>query len=393
MSTNKKRDLGEKIVLGALRKNTLMSQSSVALRTGLTPSAVSRIVDRLDRKGLVYRSGRGKATKSGGRPPTWLRLNSEARICLGVYVSLDRIDIARVNLGLISDVVFSCDKPRRMPVESLVEVLTEKLREFSSPERLGHDERLSGVAVLCGGLTDHVKGLVYDSPTLSCSQDGYPLAQELSERLGHPVAVESEANAALAGEMWQGAGKDAHNAAYVFYDANGAAVSFCFNGMIYHGFTGHPGQVAQNCFHEEAPGQLVQSRGWWLPTVTLSQDEQKTLALAGFEGMTSFPQIVDLACSERNDVARSILVSRLEALSAGLVNVCNLLNPEQIILGGQLVGLDDELVRHMSMEMESDRVADIPVSSTKVVRGELPFIKSIFVGGASYVFHHLLMRS
>ena len=73
-------------------------------------------------------------------------------------------------------------------------------------ERFGM-EQLAGVGVAVPGFIRLKEGVVANSSNLP-SLEGFPLRDEIQQKLGAPVILENDANAAALGEKWLGAGRD-----------------------------------------------------------------------------------------------------------------------------------------------------------------------------------------
>lgn len=86
-------------VLGLLRLagRDGADRNELALRTGLTPQAVSKITARLRSHGLVTEAGRRAST--GGKPSTVLRLAPGARHAVGVQLDRDQLTAVLVDLS------------------------------------------------------------------------------------------------------------------------------------------------------------------------------------------------------------------------------------------------------------------------------------------------------
>lgn len=383
---NKKRDLGEAITVKALQDFKELSQNQIANETGLTASAVSRIIDRLEQKGIVYRGNSGSAS-SVGRPVNKVSLNPESRFIISAYVSLHSIKFARINLGMEYDVLSEITHPEAFNIEDLVYLLVLNFKKLSSKDRVGAPERLLGFTVQLSGLTNGEQGVIWSSNTVKSEENPYQLASRLEDELGHTVLVESESNAALFGEMVSGAGKNSNNAVYVYYDADGMVLSFCFNGKIYSGGrNGYAGQLHGYAFEEKEVGDCRASHAYWLPPVSLSNKDMLALEAAGVpKGISKFGELFEYADSS-NETVRGIIEERLSLLGVGLTNVCGLLSPEKIILGGMLSDIDDELLEIIQKQFASslaNSLLSYPGNSSEIVRGELPLMKAIYVGGAS----------
>ncbi|HWM38244.1 MAG TPA: ROK family transcriptional regulator [Streptomyces sp.] len=86
-------------VLGLLRSagQEGASRNELAVRTGLTPQAVSKITARLRSHGLVTEAGRRAST--GGKPSTVLRLAPGARHAVGIQIDRDQLMAVLVDLS------------------------------------------------------------------------------------------------------------------------------------------------------------------------------------------------------------------------------------------------------------------------------------------------------
>ncbi|MDX2708586.1 ROK family transcriptional regulator, partial [Streptomyces sp. PA03-6a] len=185
------------LVLGLLRTATVgegagISRLELAERTGLTPQAVSKITARLRADGLVDEAGRGAPT--GGKPRTLLRLARRARYAVGVH--LDRDELTVVLADLAGGVVDARTVPLdlRRPAGEVLEAAAGLVRETVGATP-GADGAVLGAGLACPGPLDHTAGVLHRVTGLP-GWDGYPLRDALAERLGLPVVLDKDTNAA-----------------------------------------------------------------------------------------------------------------------------------------------------------------------------------------------------
>ena len=86
------------LVLNLVRADPTLSRAAIARETGLSPAAVSGIVDHLLREGLV-REEPALATGQVGRPALQLRVVPAARLALGIALDVQEIMAGLVDLG------------------------------------------------------------------------------------------------------------------------------------------------------------------------------------------------------------------------------------------------------------------------------------------------------
>ncbi|MEJ1195856.1 ROK family transcriptional regulator [Streptomyces sp. CCNWLW230] len=179
-----------------------ISRLELAERTGLTPQAVSKITARLREDGLAAEAGRRAST--GGKPRTVLRLVPEAGHALGVH--LDRDELRAVLADLDGAVVGERRSPLDLGagaadvVEAVAGVARELVADTLNPPggTLAAAPTLLGLGVALPGPLDHVRGVLH-RVTGFPEWDGFPLRDALARRLGVPVVVDKDTNAAALG--------------------------------------------------------------------------------------------------------------------------------------------------------------------------------------------------
>ncbi|MGV9702870.1 ROK family transcriptional regulator [Streptomyces sp. NPDC003483] len=182
------------LVLDLLRTagTTGISRLELAGRTGLTPQAVSKITARLRADGLAAEAGHLAST--GGKRRTVLRLVPEAGHAVGLH--LDRDELTAVLCDLAGTVVAE----RRAPLglgAGAAAVVEGAAREVEALIG-GAEVSVLGVGVALPGPLDHARGVLH-RVTGFPEWDGFPLRDALAGRLGVPVVVDKDTNAAALG--------------------------------------------------------------------------------------------------------------------------------------------------------------------------------------------------
>ncbi|MFC7963648.1 ROK family transcriptional regulator [Streptomyces cinereoruber] len=204
-----------------------ISRLELAERTGLTPQAVSKITARLRADGLAAEAGHRAST--GGKPRTVLRLVPSAAHAVGVHLDRDELTV------LLADLAGAPVALRRRPLDlgagagPVLDAVTEEVRGLlgeydggggggagartvlgaggpDGPDGLGtavlgaggSGTAVLGVGVAMPGPLDHragVPGRVTGFPEWA----GHPVRDELARRLGLPVVLDKDTNAAALG--------------------------------------------------------------------------------------------------------------------------------------------------------------------------------------------------
>ncbi|MEU5249472.1 ROK family transcriptional regulator, partial [Streptomyces asoensis] len=171
-----------------------ISRLELAERTGLTPQAVSKITARLREEGLVAEAGRRAST--GGKPRTVLRLVPEAGHAVGVHLDRDELRVVLADLDgrVVAErrVALSLGAGAGTVLGAVVRRVTEVVEDHAVASTL------LGAGVALPGPLDHVRGVLH-RVTGFPEWDGFALRDALAARLGVPVVVDKDTNAAALG--------------------------------------------------------------------------------------------------------------------------------------------------------------------------------------------------
>ena len=181
------------LVLGLLREAAVaggaVSRLELAVRTGLTPQAVSKITARLRAAGLAEEAGRRAST--GGKPLTELRLAAGAAHAVGVHLDGERLTAVRTDLAGRTVAEHTAPLDLARPVPAALEAMAAEIRTVVALSATP----VLGLGVGIRGPLDHGTGTLH-------ALTGYPhwagcaLGTELAARLALPVAVDKNTNAA-----------------------------------------------------------------------------------------------------------------------------------------------------------------------------------------------------
>ncbi|MFJ2934017.1 ROK family protein [Streptomyces sp. NPDC087219] len=298
------------LVLDLLRTagETGISRLELAERTRLTPQAVSRITARLRSEGLAAEAGHRAST--GGKPRTVLRLVPTAGYAVGVH--LDRDELTTLLTDLAGAVVARRTRPLDLGAGAgpVLDAVTEEVRALSAGSpATGPDAAAEpapapvlGVGVAMPGPLDHragVPGRVTGFP----EWDGHPVREELARRLGLPVVLDKDTNAAALGLAVRPAAPGSF--AYVHL-GTGLGAGLVLGGAPLRGDRTGAGELGHQTVQLDGPPCGCGGRGCL--------------------------EVLCLAAVARGDDAGAARV-----LGAGAANVVRLLDIDEVLLGGRLV--------------------------------------------------------
>ncbi|MGH9394054.1 MAG: ROK family protein, partial [Terriglobales bacterium] len=150
------------------------------------------------------------------------------------YLGID-IGGTKVAAGLVSASGRIVQRERRPMLatgsaEAALEAVVEAALAVSG------DRTITAAGVSCPGPLDPRRGVVLNPPNLPCWRN-FALAAKLGRRLGLPVKLDNDANAAALAEARWGSGRG-YGAVFYATLGTGIGAGLVLEGKIYHGRTG-----------------------------------------------------------------------------------------------------------------------------------------------------------
>jgi glucokinase len=210
--------------------------------------------------------------------------------------------------------------------------------------RAEHEVEAVGIGI--AGFVDAARSIVYFAPNLLGWRDG-PLRAEVEKRVGLPVVVENDANAAAWGEAKFGAGRNDRFIVCVTV-GTGIGGGIVVDQMLYRGGFGVGGEIGHIQMVEGGRPCGCGQRGCWEQYASggalvreareraaeLRADAEILLGLGDGtpEGITG--EHVTQAAQQGDPVAKAAFDTHGHWLGQGLADLAAVLDPECFVLGG-----------------------------------------------------------
>jgi len=325
-------------VLRAVRSTGSLTQTQIARATGLSAATVSNIVRELKDDGIVT----VVPTSSNGRRAQSVSLARETGLAVGVHVTATHL---RVAVGDMAYEVLAEEQIRYEAGQSAERGLRRTEWLVSTLLRQARLDRsqVRGVGLAVPGPIDERSGHL-DTGTVLASWQGLDVATELGERLGMPVEIGNDAAAAALGELVWGAGRDATDLAYLKLSA-GVGAALVINGEVYRGHGGLAGEFGHITVNDQGRICRCGNRGC-LETVVGGPYLTELLPHRPGEPPPTLEQLIEAAL-EGDLGSRRVIADAGRAVGTAAAMLCNLLNPQRVVVGGELAAAGDLLLQPM----------------------------------------------
>jgi len=318
----------------------------------------------------------------------------------GVFASAD-VGGTRIKVGIAdgSGKLLSCEvleTRARQNADSLLDTLAAQIRSQARTASVS----VVAAGVGCPGRINFASGTVAWLKSKLEFLEGIPLASELSERLGCPVACDNDVNTILAGEMQFGAGQGYRDVVALTV-GTGIGGAIVLGGRMIRGAnwaTGHfgymsidpqgPPHVCGNTGiveeHASQSGVLRQLRR----ALEAGESSPLTQALArGDElGLRELFEAADAGDSLGQRLAGRLICD----LGVIIANLIYAIDPEVILVGGGLLTHRPQVLDAIRREV-SGRIDYLPPGTTRILPMALGDAAGV-LGGAALAMEYIASR-
>ena len=338
-------------VLEALRDHGAMTQVEVAGTTGLSPATVSNLVKELDGAGAVQLA----PSIRNGRRAVLVSLATGNTLLAGIAFG-DRDVRVAIATGP-RDVVGRqrMPLPANHPADEGMEKAARLLQDLV--EKAGKtmpDVKAVGVGIPAP--VDSVSGQV-GSESILPGWRGVDVAEEMQGRVAALVTVDNTANLGALGELRCGALQGVQDGAYVKL-SYGVGAGLVLGGEIFRGSAGTAGEIGHLTIDENGPICRCGNRGCLETFIGASALSD---ALVSSHGRLTLRDIIAKAL-DGDQGCRRVLADAGRHLGVALAGLVNLLNPEVLVLGGQLSFVGDIIIAPMRQALERSAIPSAAAS-------------------------------
>lgn len=369
-------------IISLLLENGELSRADIARQTGLSRAAISLSVAELIEEGLVQEIGTSEST--GGRKPVLIRLGGESTLVMGVAFEETSCFFTLVNLdGHEIDRLVIAETTAFDP-SHVIETVTIGANRLLA--------RHPGVRLLgCGlALSGQVNSLTDTFSSVTWKFGATHLRGMLAEALGIPAAVLDNAHAAGLGELWL-QGREHREHLVYFYMGVGAGGAIVTGRNLYVGRNHAAGEIGATIIDPDGPdfgchrGCLEGFLSY--PHLRSIVNRQRALGLTTSlpAGLSNGNFIASIATAADHDDEIALATMRYAARIVGVLsaNMINLLNPDEIILGGPFGLWGDRFAAMVSAEAKKTALTT-SFAAVQVLPGQ-PVTRTIPLGAAATI--------
>ncbi|WP_171179240.1 ROK family transcriptional regulator [Ruegeria sp. HKCCD8929] len=313
-------------VLGQVREAGAIGRAEIARALSLTTQTVSNIIAELCQDGMLLEKGRLSVGR--GLPAMQYALNPKGGYALGIEVRPDAIFAALLdmqgNAVATERVALRGNRP-----DAVMDHVAHLHTQMLDQEPVARNRMLGAGVVMPGPFG--VTGITGMGSDLTGWQE-IDAEALFAERLGLPVVLSNDANAAAMAERINGVAQGIASFAYLYFGA-GLGLGLVHDGQLVRGAYGNAGEIG----HIPIPGL-----GGKLEDALSRLSVQRHLRRAGKEARDI--DMLDRLFQQRDPDLMAWLETATTALGHAMAIVENMFDPQAVVLGG---AMPDAILDHL----------------------------------------------
>ncbi|NLZ38734.1 MAG: ROK family protein [Firmicutes bacterium] len=276
--------------------------------------------------------------------------------------------------------------------KAVIEQIYFSLQQTTAKAKIKKND-LQAVGICIAGFYDHRRKLLRNSPNLK-GWDDIALSEIMAKKIGLPVLVENDANAAALGEALYGAAYGHDNVVFITV-STGIGAGLILNNKIYRGEEGFAGELGhvivapggplcgcgqRGCLEAMASGTAIAREA------QSAIDAHKNTILKKLAAEKTINAKDVFAAAAQNDtLAQDIVNKAFFYLAIGTANIINLLNPSVVVLGGGIMNnadkflfqaLQKNIISYTSAAMQNIQIKRAILGPEAGVKGMLGLLRA-----------------
>jgi len=355
--------LNKRNILKIVHENRPVSRSKISEITGLTPSSVTRITKELIDEGFVQEIG-SEGKNSPGRRRILLDIKNEVFISLVFDVG---VNVTTYGLGYFDGTVVlggSFETPK-MPEEFFAKV-GEIYEKYSA------SKKVSRVSFSVPGMVNMEENRILMAPNLGWRDVSIGKFLQLDV----PILADNEANLSVFAEKYHSADMKEVKEAVFIVVREGVGTGVLIDGKLYRGPTYTAGEAGHMTVDMNSNRRChCLNKGCWEFYASINW------AIEHYDGKLEGKNAIERFAALKKKDSRKVLEKLAQNIAIGIVNIANILNPQIVILGGEVQDLGEYFYKIIEEEVK-DRALKDAANGLKIRPSIFRTISSNLVGAA-----------
>lgn len=357
----------KKIIKLLLEKNEI-TKLDISRELDISITTVSTNISELKEIGVVEDVRSLEST--GGRKAMAIKLNENCKYGLGIALTPRHIKLSLINLRSENIELFRI-RHDNSSIEEIIDIVNSSIQSILEKNDVKYDQLL-GIGISIPGTVDTENGIIKNCYLLNVKDFNI---KEKFEYLNVPIYIDNEANLSAYYEYLNK--KDiVDNLLYVSI-TDGLGLGIIINGKIYRGSNNSAGEMGHMKINLNGKPCKCGAKG------CLEAYASKNAILDAYNDkvknkINDIEEFEEL-CNSSNDIALDVLKEYISILSIGISNLAMILDPNSIVIGGEINNLIDTNFEYLEEEIYRDNL----FTNKNICKVEITKFKESYLLGAA----------
>lgn len=331
------------IIFNYLIENSPISRSKISEDLKISAASVSRAIEKLIKEEYVVETGKQK-TKIG-KKPILLEINSEKGYVIGVDLGKERI---RVSLGDFKGREFhEYVGSKVLDNKDIINKIIQDIR--NSLKKVPSEININKIKAICLAIPASIDTKTDKIKTASLYPEWKDInfKKILQSEFKVPIFIENDVNLAAFGEKHFGGAKQYEN--FIFVEVSeGIGAGIIIDNKLFRGNFGSAGEIGFMIVNKENLGLKVEGKGFFERFASIEgiKERVKNSVANSRDSLISEMAHNDInninielimnAANQGDELSKSVISDCVELFSVVLIGLILTLNPQAIILGGEI---------------------------------------------------------
>ena len=342
---NKIKETNRKKIIKLLLEKDEITKLDISRELDISITTVSTNISELKKIGIVEDVRSLEST--GGRKAMAIKLNENCKYGLGIALTPRHVKLSLINLRS-EDVELLRIRHDNNIIEDIINIVSYNIQSLLEKNNVKADQLL-GIGISIPGTVDTQNGIIKNCYLLNIKDFNI---KEKFEYLNVPIYVDNEANLSAYYEYLNK--KDiVDNLLYVSI-TDGLGLGIIINGRIYRGSNNSSGEMGHMKINLDGKECKCGAKGCLEAYASKNAilDEYNDKAKSKISDIEEFEKL----CDSLDEIALDVLKEYISILGVGISNLTMILDPNSIVIGGEINNLIDRNLNYLKETIYKDNL-------------------------------------
>jgi len=342
---NKIKETNRKKIIKLLLEKDEITKLDISRELDISITTVSTNISELKKIGIVEDVRSLEST--GGRKAMAIKLNENCKYGLGIALTPRHVKLSLINLRS-EDVELLRIRHDNNIIEDIINIVSYNIQSLLEKNNVKADQLL-GMGISIPGTVDTQNGIIKNCYLLNIKDFNI---KEKFEYLNVPIYVDNEANLSAYYEYLNK--KDiVDNLLYVSI-TDGLGLGIIINGRIYRGSNNSSGEMGHMKINLDGKECKCGAKGCLEAYASKNAilDEYNDKAKSKISDIEEFEKL----CDSLDEIALDVLKEYISILGVGISNLTMILDPNSIVIGGEINNLIDRNLNYLKETIYKDNL-------------------------------------